>query len=113
MAGYTNSLTSPTLLLMKSQVNLHEVWETTIRGWYMKTSRGFPIHDFRSIHFLQCFDTVLWVTEGDPACEPQSPVRGLTVIAASMHGLLWPTRNHNHKVVASASAEIFGTLESQ
>jgi len=28
------------------------------------------------------------------------------VIAASMHGLLWPTRNHNHKTLASGSAEI-------
>jgi len=36
----------------------------------------------------------------------KSPARGLTVIAASVHGLLWPTRNHNHKLLASASTEI-------
>jgi len=45
--------------------------------------------------------------------EPESPARGLTVIAASMHGLLRPTCNHNHKVVASASAEISGTSEGK
>jgi len=38
---------------------------------------------------------------------------GLTVIAAIMHGLLRTTCNHNHKVVASTSAEIFGTSEGQ
>jgi len=43
----------------------------------------------------------------------KSPARGLTVIDASTHGLLRPTCNHNHKVVASASAKIFGTSESQ
>jgi len=36
----------------------------------------------------------------------KSPARRLTVIAASVHGLLWPTGNHNHKLLASASAEI-------
>jgi len=55
----------------------------------------------------------------EPKSEPlcgniiKQPARGLTVIAASMHGLLRPTCNHNHKLVASASAEIFGTAEGQ
>jgi len=45
--------------------------------------------------------------------EISGPARGLMVIAASMHGLLQPTCSHNHKVVASASAEIVGTSEGQ
>jgi len=55
-----------------------------------------------------------------PAIWPQqawankkSPARGLTFIAASMHGLLRRTCNHNHKVVALASVEIFETSEGQ
>jgi len=28
----------------------------------------------------------------------KSPTRGLTVIAASIHGLLWPTCNDNHQL---------------
>jgi len=43
--------------------------------------------------------------------QPESPARGLMVIDASMCCLLWPTCNHSHKVVASASAEIFGTSD--
>jgi len=35
-----------------------------------------------------------------------SPGRGLTVIATSVHGLLHPTCNHNHKLLASGSAEM-------
>jgi len=39
---------------------------------------------------------------------------GLTVIAAdSMHGLLRPSCSHNHKFVASAGEQIFGTSEGQ
>jgi len=34
----------------------------------------------------------------------KKPTRGLTVIAASMHGLLRPTCNHNHKLLASTSS---------
>jgi len=46
--------------------------------------------------------------------DKKSYARGLTVIAAtSMHGLFWPTCNHNHKVVASASVQIFETSEGQ
>ena len=52
---------------------------------------------------LQCFHTVGW---------PWGTAREVTVIAAaSMHGLLRPTCNHNYKVVASATADIFGTSE--
>ena len=36
----------------------------------------------------------------------KSPTRGLMAIAASVHGLLGPTCNHNHKLLALASAEI-------
>jgi len=43
--------------------------------------------------------------------QPDSPTRGLTVTATSMYGMLWPTCNHSHKVVASASAEIFLTSD--
>jgi len=39
-------------------------------------------------------------------CKLESPARGLTVIAASTHGLLRPTCNHNHKLLVSTSAEI-------
>ena len=34
------------------------------------------------------------------------PARGLTVIAASVHGLLRPTCSRNHMLLASVSAEI-------
>ena len=34
------------------------------------------------------------------------PAKGLTVIAASVHSLLRPTCNHNHKLLAPASEEI-------
>jgi len=36
----------------------------------------------------------------------KSPARGLTVTATSVHGLLQPTCNHNHKLLPLASAEI-------
>jgi len=41
--------------------------------------------------------------------EPESQARGLTVIAASMHGLLQPPCNHYHKLLAPAKAEIKGS----
>jgi len=37
---------------------------------------------------------------------PKSPAGALTVIAASMHGFLRLTCNHNHKVLASACPEM-------
>jgi len=36
----------------------------------------------------------------------KSPTRGLTVIAASLHGLLRSTCNHSHKLLAAGSVEI-------
>jgi len=38
--------------------------------------------------------------------DKKSPTRGLTVIATSAHGLLRPTCNHSHNLLALASAEI-------
>jgi len=35
--------------------------------------------------------------------KPERSTRGLMVIAASVHGLLWPTCNHNHKLLATGS----------
>jgi len=56
------------------------------------------------VHFLGIWPNL---TNSTKHCKlKNSTERGLTVTAASVHGLLWPTCNHNHKLLASGSAEI-------